>query len=179
VLRVDQNTKLVLDKQQFDADGSLIEETRFESITYAQPPMSDFVVPKAFTTVKGANLGEPSVQLDSIEKKAGFPTRDPKFLPEGFAPVEGNVVEIKGVRTVHLLYSDGIRNISLFEHTGPALADLSELHPKAITVDGHDGQYASAGSMTLLTWQDGDLHCALVGDLDLDELERIASSISP
>jgi negative regulator of sigma E activity len=179
VIRVDQGTKLVLDKQQFDADGSLIEETRFESVAYAQPPVSDFAIPKSFATVKGADLGKPSVQLDRVEKQAGFPTRDPKFLPEGFAPVEGNVVEIKGVRTLHLLYSDGIRNISLFEHTGPAFADLSELHPKPVTIDGRDGQYAAAGSMTLLTWQDGDLHCALVGDLNLDELEHIAASISP
>jgi negative regulator of sigma E activity len=177
VLRVDQTTKLVLDKQEFDADGSLIEETRFESVSFTRPPVSDFAVPKAFATVKGADLGQPSVKLDRVAKEAGFPTRDPKFLPEGFAPVEGNVVEIKGVRTVHFLYSDGIRNISLFEHTGPALADLSDFHPKSITIDGHDAQYAETGAMTLLTWQDGDLHCALVGDLNLEELERIAGSI--
>ena len=83
------------------------------------------------------------------------------------------------MRTLHLLYSDGIRTVSLFENTGTSELDLQRLHPQAANVSGRDAQYAERGQTTLLTWTDGNLHCALVGDMPLDELEKIADSLAP
>lgn len=178
-MSIDRATKLVLDKQEFSADGSMISEMRFEEIRYtSQVPVADFDFPKAYQVVKGADLGTPSSDVNHVAQTAGFQARDPKFLPDGFSPVEGKVVEIKGMRTLHLLYSDGLRTVSLFEHVGPAIADLSRFHPERTTIAGHDAQYGSQGAITFLAWTQGPLHCALVGDLPLDELQRIAASIT-
>lgn len=179
-MRIDRQSKLVLDKQEFTADGSLVSETRFESVEYAPDvPSSDFALPKQYAIVQGPTFGQPSVNPSDVIRGAGFAAREPKSLPEGFAPVEGNLIEMKGVRTVHLLYSDGIRTVSLFENAGSSAVDMSGLHPQVTSIAGHQAQYAQDGTTALLAWTDGDLHCELVGELGREELQRIAVSIAP
>jgi negative regulator of sigma E activity len=178
VVRIDRVTKLVLDKQQFAADGTLVGEMRFLRVRYAgSMPDADFAVPAGLTQVAGPKRGVPSVAIDSLVTQAGFAAHNPKFLPLGFSPVEGSIETIQGVRTLHVLYSDGVRTVSLFENTKAPSTDLSRYHAQATTVAGRDGQYAEAGPTTILTWTDGDLHCALVGEMQLDELQKIAASI--
>ncbi len=178
LVRVDEQSKLVLDKQQFASDGSLVNEVRFESIRYtADIPQADFDLPKQFAAVRGPTFGEPSKNVAQVVRSAGFPARGPRFLPDGFSPVEGHMIEVKSVPTLHLLYSDGIRTVSLFENTGDVAVNLQPLHPQPVSISGHDAHYAEQGPNTLLTWSDGPLQFALVGDLRLDELQRIAASL--
>ena len=178
VVRIDRVTKLVLDKQQFAADGTLVGEMRFLRVTYAgSMPDADFSIPTGLTQVAGPKRGVPSVAIDALVAQAGFAAHNPKFLPLGFSPVEGSLETIQGVRTLHVLYSDGVRTVSLFENTKAPSTDLSRYHAQATLVAGRDGQYAEAGPTTILTWTNGDLNCALVGEMQLDELQKIAASI--
>lgn len=180
LVRVDEQTKLVLDKQQFAPDGAMVSQMRFEEVSYSSNiPSADFDIPKSFTVVQGPRFGDPSQNVPEVVRGIGFAAKAPKFLPDGFSPVEGKAIEIKGVRTLHLLYSDGIRTVSLFENTGTSELDLQRLHPQAANVSGRDAQYAERGPTTLLTWTDGNLRCALVGEMPLDELEKIAASLAP
>jgi negative regulator of sigma E activity len=177
LLRIDATTKLVLDKQQFSSDGSLASEMRFDDVRYAKTlPDADFTVPKQFAVVRGVSVGEPSSDVAAVVRGAGFAARSPKFLPDGFSPVEGHMIVVKRVPTLHLLYSDGIRTVSLFEDTSADL-DLANLNPQPTTVGGRQAFYAEQGPTTLLTWTDGTLHYTLVGDLQLDEIQKIAASI--
>jgi negative regulator of sigma E activity len=178
LVRIDEETKLVLDKQQFASDGSLVTEVRFEDVRYtADIPEADFTLPKEYETVRGPTFDEASKDVAQVVRNAGFPARGPKVLPDGFSPVEGHMIAVKGVPTLQLLYSDGIRTVSLFENTGNATVDLQPLHPLTSTFSGRTASYAEQGPDMLLTWTDGPLHFALVGDLRLDELQRIATSI--
>ena len=83
------------------------------------------------------------------------------------------------MRTLHVMYSDGIRTVSLFENAGPATVDMAPMHPQNVNVAGRQAQYAQRGDDNVLTWSDGRLHCALVGDLSVTEMQRIAGSIQP
>lgn len=178
VVRIDRSTKLVLDKQQFSSDGTLVDEMRFIRVKYAgSMPDSDFAIPSDLPQVAGAKRGVPSEAIDSLIAQAGFSAHNPKLLPLGFSPVEGSVETIQGVRTLHLLYSDGVRTVSLFENAKAPAADLSRYHAQAVTVAGRDGQYAEAGPTTILAWTNADLTYTLVGELPLDELQKIAASI--
>jgi negative regulator of sigma E activity len=180
LVRIDEQTKLVLDKQQFASGGSLVNEVRFESVRYTSDiPDADFSLPKEFASVRGPTFGEPSKDVAQVVRGAGFPARGPKFLPDGFSPVEGHMIDVKSTPTLHLLYSDGIRTVSLFENAGDAGLDLQPLHPQPASISGHAARYAEQGPNALLTWTDGPLHFALVGDLRLDELQRIAASLEP
>jgi len=180
LVRVDEQTKLVLDKQQFAADGSLVDEVRFEDVRFTpEMPQSDFAVPRNYSAVAGQTFDVPSKDVAAVVRSAGFPARVPTFLPDGFSAVEGHVIQVKRVATLHVLFSDGIQTVSLFESSGDAALDMQPLHPRSLNVAGHDARYAEQGPNALLAWTDGSLHFALLGDLRLDELRRIASSLKP
>jgi negative regulator of sigma E activity len=114
-----------------------------------------------------------------VIKEAGFAPYEPKALPQGFDIVSADVTTVSGVRTLHLLYSDGLRSISLFENATDAAADFGSLHPKALYFEGHDAEYVEDGPTTLLTWKEHDIYFALVGDLLRNELVQIAKSVVP
>jgi negative regulator of sigma E activity len=180
LVRIDRETKIVLDKQEFALNGSLVGEVRFQSVSYAAAiSTADFALPRQYQLVQGPTFGEPPQSRDSVIRSAGFPARAPKALPEGFAPVEGSLVELKGVRTVHVLYSDGIRTFSLFENASASTLDMTGLQAQRTQVGGRTAQYAEDGGMALLAWSDATLHYALVGELGLSELQKIAASIAP
>lgn len=178
LVRIDRASKIVLEKQEFGPDGTLVSELRFEEIHYgASIPPSDFAIPKQFARVRGPVFGAPSEDLGRIVQDAGFAVHEQRGLPDGFSIVEGNIVEMRGVRTVHLLYSDGIRTVSLFESAKAAALDTAGLQPRVVSVGSHTAQYAEDGAMALLTWSDGTLYYTLVGDLGLVDLPGIATEI--
>lgn len=177
---IDANSKLILQKQFFSPSGALLSQIRFEHLRYTNDiPLAVFAIPKTYARVNGTNRASPSADIQRVVQNAGFAAREPRYLPEGFIPVNGNVVEIKGVRTLHLLYSDGIRTISLFQNARGAAVDLSAYKVKDSVLDGRQVNYVEDGPTTLLAWSENGLHFALVGEVNRTELERIAGSVIP
>jgi len=179
-IALDAETKLVLEKDRYAASGSVAHQMRFENIRYTSAiPAALFTLPAAgYTRKDGPNHGIPSNDLASVVRTAGFQAIGPKYLPDGFLPVAGDVSDIKGIRTLHILYSDGLRTISLFENARGAAVDLSKYPVHKAKVRSSDAQYVEDGPTTLLTWASGARHFALVGEISRDELVRIASSVS-
>lgn len=178
IVKIDSETKLVLDKQRFSGDGSLLAETRFTAVTFGGVMAdSDFAVPRGYANENGPAFATPSDDPHALTASAGFAAREPKFLPDGFSPVEGRIVTMRGVRTLHVLYSDGLRTVSLFENDASSAVNMNGLHRQVTTIGGGPADYAESGPMTLLAWRDGSLHYALVGELELTELKRIAASL--
>jgi len=178
VVRIDAASKLMLDKEEFASDGALVDELRFEEVRFTSSvPAADFALPQAYAVVQGPLVEEPSGHPDRIVKSAGFAAWEPRALPDGFAPVEGNVEELHGVRTVQLLYTDGIRTFSLFENAKPSTVDLTRLQPQAVRIGEGTARYADDGEASLLAWSDGNLCYTLVGELGLVDLQRIAQAI--
>lgn len=180
LLGIDVQTKLVLDKQQYGSDGSLVEEVRFQEVRYTSTiSEADFTVPHDATVIAGPSYDVPSKDVAGLVRNAGFSARIPAFLPDGFSAIDGHVINVKRVVALHLLFSDGIRTISLFESAGNAVVDMQPLHPRSVSVAGRDALYAEEGPTALLAWDDGAVHYALLGDLRLEELKRIAASLAP
>lgn len=180
LVRIDEASKLVLDKEEFAPDGALVSELRFEEVRYdAIVPSADFALPSGYALVPGAAFAASFENPDRALSGAGFNAREPRSLPDGFSPVEGSLVEMRGVRTVHLLYSDGIRMVSLFENARASTLDATRLQPQSLRVGGHSAEYAEDGATALLAWSDGTLYYTLVGEVGLVDLRRIAASIAP
>lgn len=177
---VDAQTRLVLEKDRYSPSGAVSHQMRFEQVRYTGSiPKQLFDVPQSgYSRVKGPTHGIPSNDLQAVVRAAGFKALGPKYLPEGFLPVAGDVSIIKGVRTLHLLYSDGLRTISLFENAGGAGVDLKSYTVHDTKVRSYPAQYMQDGATTLLTWAQGNLHFALVGEISRNELVQIASSVS-
>jgi negative regulator of sigma E activity len=181
-LWIDAQTKIVLAKETYHSDGSLATRMRFDEIRYTGDiPEGIFVtdVPAGFTTLPERRFAQPSTDIGAAIHDAGFRPVGPRYLPEGFALISADTSTIKGVKSLHLLYSDGLRNLSLFENASDAAADFESLHPSVISFEGHDAQYVKEGPTTLLAWREQNLSFALVGDLDVKELVEIAISVVP
>jgi negative regulator of sigma E activity len=175
---VDSQTKLVLEKELYAPNGSLVSQTRYEALRYTnQIPVALFDVPKGLPVVRGASQDVPSGDLATVMRSAGFDARGPTYLPEGFTPVGGEVTTVKGVRTLHLLYSDGLRTVSLFENKNDTAIDLSRFKVNETRVLDAPAKYVEDGPTTLLAWSDAGMHFALVGDMTLSELEAIGASV--
>jgi negative regulator of sigma E activity len=179
-IAVDAQTKLVLEKDRYAPSGSVAHQMRFEQITFTNAlPAQLFQIPSAgFVKREGAGHGLPSNDLEAVVRAAGFNAAGPKYLPDGFLPVTGDVSDIKGVRTLHVLYSDGLRTVSLFENARGAAVDMSKYTVHTTKVRSGSAQYVEDGPTTLLTWAAGSRHFALVGELSRAELVRIASSVN-
>jgi negative regulator of sigma E activity len=162
-LSLDAQTKLVLEKDRFGSTGTVTNQMRFEQIRYTTIPEQVFDVPSGFKRVRGQDEGIPSNDLQALVRGAGFRALGPKYLPEGFLPIAGEVNTVKGVRTLHLLYSDGLRTISLFENARGAAVDMSRYTAHPTKIQSYDAQYVQDGPMTLLAWNKGPLNFALVG----------------
>jgi outer membrane lipoprotein-sorting protein len=180
-LWIDVQTHVVLAKEAYHSDGSLAWSTRYEDIRFTDdipPAIFNSAVPAGFATVHGRSYREART-LPNAMPDPGFKPITPKYLPEGFVLSGADVSTIKGVRNLHLLYSDGIRTISLFENATDRAIDFQGLAPQSVSFDKHDGQYVRDGPTTLLAWREEGLAFALVGDLDLKELIQIATSVVP
>jgi hypothetical protein len=177
-VRVDRETKIVLDKQEFAAGGGIISETRLDQVRYAPVSPAVFDLPKGYAIVQPQRVNGSSNDPDRVVRSAGFAARKPA-LPDGFSPLDGDLVELRGIRTVQLLYSDGIQTVSLFETATAVTPDMAPFHPDALNVGGRPAQYAEDGTVALLTWNDGTLYYTLVGELGKAELQHIATTITP
>ena len=180
-LWIDVDTHVVLAKEAYHGDGSLAWRTRFDDIRYTDDiPEQAFTntVPPGFSTVKGRSYQQPRA-LPSSVPDAGFSPITPKYLPEGFSLVGADVSAVSGVRNLHLIYSDGIRTLSLFENSTNRAIDFGGLPSHTTRFEGHEARYVHDGPTTLLAWREHRLAFALVADLDLNELVAIAISVVP
>jgi hypothetical protein len=179
---IDPATNLVLKKEQYSANGSVAAESRFEELRYTASIPADVFSTNllaGYQQVAGRVYAAPTTDVDRVVKAAGFKPVIPKYLPEGFALVSADTTTVTGVKTLHFLYSDGLRSLSLFEDAVNAAADFTKLKPQTVHFEGHDAQYAEDGPTTLLSWEEHDLHFALVSDLALHDLVDIAISVVP
>lgn len=180
-LWLDAQTHIVLAKEAYHGDGSLAWRTRFDDIRYTdaipgQVFSSD--VPAGFQTVHGRSYQQP-MSLPSAVPDAGFTPVSPRYLPDGFLLVGADVTTNNGVKNLHLIYSDGIRTLSLFQNATGREVDFVGMQSQTTAFEGHQAHYVHDGPTTLLAWRERKLVFAVVGDLDLKELVRIAISVVP
>jgi len=181
-LWIDNATKVVLAKEAYHQDGSLAWRSRFDEIRFTgEIPTGVFstAIPQGFQEVEGRRFADMSDDLQRTFDEAGFKAVNPKYLPNGFHIIGAENSSFRGLRNLHLLYSDGIRSLSLFENNADSEPDFGDLKPSITHFEGHDAQYVKDGPTTLLTWREHGLAFALIGDLDLKSLTAIAVSVIP
>lgn len=179
LLRIDAASKVALSRQEFGPTGNLVSETRFEAIHFTAPAARDFSLPQQFSVVRDPTFGGAPEQPERAIAGAGFDARAPRSLPGGFAQVEGNLTDMRGVHTLHLLYSDGIRTISLFENVKASTLETTRTQVQSLRIGDRQAQYAEDGPNALLAWSDGALYYTLVGEVGSVDLTHLAAAISP
>jgi negative regulator of sigma E activity len=178
---IDEQTHLVLQKEEYHGNGSVASQVRFEELRYTSQIPDDIFATDApgYEQVSAREIAEPTSNIDRVIHDAGFTPASPKDLPQGYSLTTGDVTTVNGVKTLHLMYTDGLRTISLFENATGAAADFGTLRPKTVHFEDHEAQYVEDGPTTLLCWKERGLYFALVSDLMRNELIDIAKSVAP
>jgi len=179
---LDAQTHLVLEKVIYHGNGAIASQMRFDRLRYvAHLPPQFFAVatPPGYVTVAGRDVAAAEADRAHVVGRVGFAPVEPRSLPQGFALIRTDVATAKGIPTVHLVYSDGLRLLSLFENNRDADAAFEGLHPRTVRFEGHDAQQVEDGSTTLLSWKERGIAFVLVGDLLARELVPIAASVIP
>jgi outer membrane lipoprotein-sorting protein len=91
----------------------------------------------------------------------------PRYLPAGYVFVGTDVIRMGKHCAAHLRYSDGLNTISVFQAPGAAFAQQEP--------------FANVGLSfaQVIAWRGGGLAYAIVGDVNPEELRRMADSITP
>lgn len=181
-LWIDNDTKVVLAKEAYHQDGSLAWRMRFDDIRFTSEIPSEIfsaAIPPGFQEMEGRHWADIADDMQRALDDAGFKPVNPHYLPDGFRVIGADVSTINNLRNLHLVYSDGIRTLSLFENNADAAPDFGGVKPRVTRFEGHDAQYVKDGPTTLLAWREHGLAFALIGDLDLGELTEIAISVVP
>lgn len=177
-LWIDSATGLMLQREVYASSGSLVMQMHFDDVRFTNSiPLSTFTLPSGYPIVSGPSRGVPSIDPSVVIARCGFRARVPHYLPEGFTAVAADLATENGVQTLHILYSDGLRTVSLFENARGAAVDMSGYRQTALNSGSLHGQFVDRGAFTLLAWANAGLHFALVGDLSRSELEKIALSL--
>lgn len=179
---VDDKTKLILRRENYNSDGAVSEQTSFDSIRVVEsfpPGLFALQVPRGMTLVQGFDYGKSTQDTADVMRLATFKFAEPKYLPDGFTLVSGSVATHDGVQTIQLVYGDGLRTFSLFENATARMPTFDEATPKPLQVGSSNAETANVAGQTLVSWNAGGLNLTLVGDLSEKESATIGASIHP
>jgi len=113
-----------------------------------------------------------TLTLSEARQAAGFDLVLPSWLHPGYTLDQ--IRRIDGRDALHLLYTDGINTVSLFEQPLEAQRGLAPQDFREYAVYRNKGQ---AGG-TILAWRDYALSYVLIGNVEMSQLMDMAQSIS-
>jgi outer membrane lipoprotein-sorting protein len=179
-LWVDAGTNVVLRRETYHGDGTVDTRSGFETIRFVKDlpkELFDLTVPPGMQVKPGVVYPTPSKDVASVQSSVDFKVVSPQYLPDGFSLVGASLGTRNGIQNVQLVYTDGLRDFSIFENATGRLPQFD--NAKSTTVDGESGITASLAGETLLSWNADSLNVTLVGDLSSRELAKIGASIKP
>ena len=179
---VDNQTNLILRREDYTSEGSVGAKSSFDSIRLGvnlPPGMFDLTVPNGMTLVSSPSFGKATTDTAGLVRNLDFKFAAPKYLPDGFSLERGSVESHQGVNTVEFVYGDGVRTFSLFENSTGRLPRFDRATPKPMQVGDASGVYADVAGQTLVSWNSGGLNLTIVGDLATKEMAKIGASIHP
>ncbi len=165
---IDTATGAQLRIEQYNEAGQRVSVSSYTSVVY-NPPLDgrSFRPPTTPRTVRVVALdpAPPLPTLAQAQTLAGFPIREPAYLPMGFRFQSASVADYGGRKLVTVRYINGLSILSLFE-TPQARAQNNPAAPPALHPRRHVAQ----------TFQFG-LRLILVGSLAPGEMERVLASL--
>lgn len=177
---VDAQTRIVLERETYDADGSISSKTSFDTIRFVNDlpkDLFDLSVPAGMHVEPGTTYGKAVKDVSAIQSGVPFTIISPQYVPQGFTFDQASLGTRGGIQTVQLLYSDGLRDFSVFENATDRLPDL--VSPRQFDVDDTTGITDEIAGETLLSWNANGLNITLVGDMPAKLLARIGASVRP
>lgn len=177
---IDAQTKIVLERETYDTDGTISSKASFDTIRFVNDlpkDLFDLSVPAGMHVEPGTTYAKAVTNINAIQSGVPFTIVSPQYVPQGFTFDQASLGTRNGIQTVQLLYTDGLRDFSVFENATDRLPDL--VSPREFDVDDTTGITDEIAGETLLSWNTGGLNITLVGDMPARLLARIGASVRP
>jgi hypothetical protein len=161
-LYLDQATRLLLSRQQYDTQGNQIRKVSFVRLTLG----------------RRTGLPLPSHSVDQQAKKIGSgwvpaPYVAPAALGEGYQRV-GVLQAFGGIQVV---YSDGLHGLSVFEQSGKVVPASLPANGQPVTIGARSGVgYVWPGGQVVV-WRAGGSTYVVIGDAPPAELLAAIASL--
>lgn len=152
---IDDQYHLVLKSELKNSSGVTISISEFRKITFNPKDIKDatFTVPKG---VKPPNNPVPDL---------GFSIVKPKYIPKGYSFVQTTTVPVeKDVFAAHLMYTNGINTISIFER-------------KKSGKDSGNWKSGVGNVANMVRFDRNQITFTIIGDIEKRELQKIADSL--
>lgn len=159
-LALDLETGLLLQREQFGSDGETTRQLVFESVEMGSTPPRTPSPSRKGAVVRPVTRSLPP----------------PYVTPMRLAGSYERVGVYRQADAVHVLYSDGLYGLSVFEQ--PGRVNWGALPPgKALRIgDGRGHRYSWAGGHVVL-WESGSTAWTVVGDGPVDQVIAAARSL--
>ncbi len=177
---LDKATHLILRRENYNAEGSVATESGFDTVRIGvsfPPKLFSLDVPRGERLVRRTDDAIPLSDPAQLGRLAGFTVVVPKYLPEGFVLQSGSIATHNGIKTVQLVYGDGLRTFSLFENATGRLPAFRGATTRLVQIAHADGQSADVEGQTVVSWNSGGLNLTIVGSVSEHESELIGASI--
>jgi sigma-E factor negative regulatory protein RseB len=161
---LDTQTNLLLQREQFDAQGEVVRTLAFSSLRFVAPSTGAPAAPAS-----PAHHAPKAVDPDRLTTQ----TAAPPALGEGYA----RMGVFRGDSVLHVLYSDGLYDLSLFQQQGRLRR--SDLPPSGVevAVGGTTGwRYPWPGGQ-LVVWSTGGRVFTAVSDAPADQVLAAVRSL--
>lgn len=169
-LYVDREAGLVVRRETFDREG---DPVRVMAFTRLQAQQTEVVRPDDDDLEVERRALSPA---DTEELRAhGFLL--PEELPAGFVRVEVHEVADAGVPTLHLVYSDGLYALSLYQQQGRLAASAVDGAARLTTDDGGHVWRWPGSEPRRVVWTGDRLTFTALTDAPTDELLTVASGL--
>jgi len=137
----------------------------------------EFEVPEgAEVTEKEIPMPEMFNSVEEAQEEVDFTILVPEYIPEGYEFERAIVIDIKDEKSVSLSYKKGVEILSLTESMGEEITGSLEGAEK-VDINGREGEYIKMGMNKLLRWDCDGLSLSLMGELDKEELLKVAESV--
>lgn len=190
-LWVDADTGLIVRRETYDGEARPLRLATFVSMETAAPTdasprrapstgphasRSGAEAPAAAPLASRAHAGK-ALPLPRLAALADAGWTVPASLPAGYEVTGSYALDAAGSQPLHLVYSDGLYTVSLFEQRGHAdwasLPDGAEPSP---LLDGRGYEWPGAVPRRLV-WEAEGTTYSLVGDAPPDEFAAIAAAL--
>lgn len=157
---IEPETGVLLSSRTVGPEGETLEQMVFTRVVLDTPGVLKPELEKL--EQNGYQRKQADLPVSPIHKKLLWSLGD---LPEGFELLEEGERFLTGNEQVvrHLLFSDGIANVSVFVQHEPSLAA---------------GTASVSGGLSILTEQQGDYRVTFMGEVPLKTLAHMAASFS-
>ena len=174
---IDPEVGLSLRSEFYGKSGNLSSMETFSDVEI-NPNFSDTVLqlnlPREIRRAEVVVYPQPD--LAAAAASFGHQVYLPDFLPEGFV-LRGIVLNrIGNLSRLQFIYSDGITGLSVFEERYRPEPE-SALRPRFLPEDGFLS--VSQGLTNLLAFLKGEMKMVVVGELEKEEIHRVAESLKP